>query len=239
MNMKTAELVKEFLPKIYFIVKSLKHQNLPPVIDEEDLVQVGVLGLYDALSKYDPYKGVKLSTYAEIRIRGYIIDHLRQLDWVPREVRKKLKKIENAIVDVETKLGRQATTEEIAKEIGMDVDEYIKYSESAVNKILVSLDSEISDSDDDSTHLWELVAVCEDTPEKYVEEKELKEILSDIILNELDERERLVITLYYYEDLNMKEIGEVLGLTESRVSQIHTKTMLKIKNLISKYLEVR
>ncbi len=239
MNTKTADIIKEFLPKIHFIVKSIKHQNLPPVIDEEDLVQVGVLGLYDALSKYDSSKGVKLSTYAEIRIRGYIIDHLRQLDWVPREVRKKLRKIENAIVDVETKLGRQATVEEVAKEIGMDVDEYIKYSEKAVNKILVSLDSEISDADDESTHLWELVAISEDTPEKYVEEKELKEVLSDIILNKLDEKERMVITLYYYEDLSMKEIGYVLGLTESRVSQIHTKTMLKIRDLISKYLEVK
>ncbi|MGB9767038.1 MAG: sigma-70 family RNA polymerase sigma factor [Sulfurihydrogenibium sp.] len=231
------EIIKEFLPKIRYIVKSLKHENLPAIVEEEDLVQVGVLGLYDALEKYDPSKGIKLSTYAEIRIRGYIIDHLRQLDFVPRSVRSKVKNLENKITELETKLGRQAKTEEIAEYLGMDLEEYMKYAEAASNKVFVSLDADISKEDDESLHLWEIISSNDDTPDKIVEEKQLKEILSEIISKHLDERERLLISLYYYEELNMKEIAEIMGITESRVSQLHTKIMLKLKNLILKYLE--
>lgn len=230
-------IIKEFLPKINYIVKSLKHQNLPPIVDEEDLFQVGVLGLYDALEKFDPSKGVKFSTYAEIRVRGYILDHLRQLDWVPRNVRNKVKNLENKIVELETKLGREAKAEDIAEYLGMSLEEYMAYAEKTVNKILISLDSDISKDDDESLHLWEVISTNDDTPEKYVEEKQLKEILSDIIMNKLDERERLIVTLYYYEDLNMKEIAEILGYSESRISQLHTATMLKIRRLIEEHLE--
>lgn len=231
------EIIIEYLPKIKYIVKTLKHENLPPIVDEEDLIQVGVLGLYDALEKYDPSKGIKLSTYAEIRIRGYIIDHLRQLDWVPRSVRSKIKNLENKIAQLEAQLGRQAKTEEIANYLGMTVEEYMTYAEVLANKVLISLDSDVSKDDDESLHLWEVISSNDDTPDKVVEEKQLKEILSDIILNHLDERERLLISLYYYEELNMKEIADILGITESRVSQLHTKIMLKLKNLVMKYLE--
>jgi RNA polymerase sigma factor for flagellar operon FliA len=231
------QIIAEFLPKIKYIVKALKHENLPPVVDEEDLIQVGVLGLYDAIEKYDPSRGIKLSTYAEIRIRGYIIDHLRQLDWIPRSIRSKVKNLENKITELETKLGREAKTQEIAEYLGMDIQEYMKYAEVAANKVLISLDSDVSKDDDESLHLWEVISSSDDTPDKVVEEKELKEILSDIILNHLNEREKLLISLYYYEDLNMKEIADIMGITESRVSQLHTKIMLKLKNLIAKYLK--
>ena len=229
-------MIKEFLPKINYIVKSLKHQNLPAIVEEEDLFQVGVLGLYDALEKYDPSKGVKFSTYAEIRVRGYILDHLRHLDWVPRNIRSKIKNLENKIVELETKLGRQAKAEEIAEYLGMSLEDYMKYAESAVNNILISLATDISKEDDESLQLWEVISVDDDTPEKYVEEKQLKEILFDIINNKLDEREKLILTLYYYEELNMKEIAEILGCTESRISQLHTKTMLKLRKLIESYI---
>lgn len=229
-------MIKEFLPKISYIVKSLKHQNLPAIVEEEDLFQVGVLGLYDALEKYDPSKGVKFSTYAEIRVRGYILDHLRHLDWVPRNIRSKIKNLENKIVELETKLGRQAKAEEIAEYLGMSLEDYMKYAESAVNNILISLATDISKEDDESLQLWEVISVDDDTPEKYVEEKQLKEILFDIINNKLDEREKLILTLYYYEELNMKEIAEILGYTESRISQLHTKTMLKLRKLIESYI---
>ncbi len=231
------KIIMEFLPKIKYIVKALKHENLPPVVDEEDLIQVGVLGLYDAIEKYDPSRGIKLSTYAEIRIRGYIIDHLRQLDWIPRSIRSKVKNLENKITELETKLGREAKTQEIAEYLGMDIQEYMKYAESISNKVIISLDSDVSKDDDESLHLWEVISSSDDTPDKIVEEKELKEILSDIILNHLNEKEKLLISLYYYEDLNMKEIADIMGITESRVSQLHTKIMLKLKNLIAKYLK--
>ena len=217
------EIIMEFLPKIHYIVQSIKQENLPPTITEEDLVNTGVLGLIDAINKYDPNKGVKLSTYAEIRIRGHIIDSLRKLDWVPRNVRQKARHIETAILEVEQKLGR-------------DVEEYMKYAEKISNSGLVSIDSKVGSDEDGTTSLWQIISINDDTPDKYVEEEELKRIITDII-SKLKERERLVITLYYYEELSMKEIGEILGLTESRISQIHTKTMMKIKNMIRKYID--
>ncbi|MCX7759598.1 MAG: FliA/WhiG family RNA polymerase sigma factor [Hydrogenothermaceae bacterium] len=240
-NIDRNQIIKEFLPKIGYIVKSLKHENLPPIVDEEDLIQVGVLGLIDAINKYDPSKGVKLATYAEMRIRGHIIDHLRELDWIPRSVRSKLKNLENKITELETNLGRQAKTEEIAQYLGMDVDEYMKYAEGVMNKILVSLDSSVKDEEGEEQHLWQFIATSDDTPDKIVEENELRDILIDIIKSKLDDKERLIITLYYYEELSMKEIAYVLNLTESRISQMHTKIMLKLRKEISKYLykEVR
>ncbi|WP_457640234.1 sigma-70 family RNA polymerase sigma factor [Persephonella sp.] len=234
-NEERNKIIMEFLPKIQYIVQSLKQENLPPTVTEEDLINTGVLGLIDAINKYDPEKGVKLSTYAEIRIRGHIIDSLRKLDWVPRNIRQKARHIETAILEVEQKLGREATPEEIAQYLGMDVEEYMKYAEKISNSGLISIDTKVGTEDDSSTSLWQILSINDDTPDKYVEEEELKEIISDII-SKLKERERLVITLYYYEELSMKEIGEIMGLTESRISQIHTKTMMKIKNMISKYL---
>jgi len=238
MNMSNEErnkIIMEFLPKIHYIVQSLKQENLPPTVTEEDLINTGVLGLIDAINKYDPEKGVKLSTYAEIRIRGHIIDSLRKLDWVPRNIRQKARHIESAILEVEQKLGREAAPEEIAEYLGMDVEEYMKYAEKISNSGLISIDTKVGIDDEGNTSLWQILSINDDTPDKYVEEEELKEIISDII-SKLKERERLVITLYYYEELSMKEIGEILGLTESRISQIHTKTMMKIKNMIGKYL---
>jgi len=234
-NRERNEIIMEFLPKINYIVQSLKQENLPPTVTEEDLINTGVLGLIDAINKYDPSKGVKLSTYAEIRIRGQIIDSLRKLDWVPRNVRQKARHIETAILEVEQKLGREATPEEIAEYLGMDVDEYMKYAEKISNSGLISIDTTVGSDEDANTKLWQIISINDDTPDKYVEEEELKKIISDII-SKLNERERLVITLYYYEELSMKEIGEVLGLTESRISQIHTKTMMKIKSMIKKYI---
>ena len=235
-NKERNKIIMEFLPKINYIVKNLKQENLPATVTEEDLVNTGVLGLIDAINKYDPEKGVKLSTYAEIRIRGQIIDSLRKLDWIPRNIRQKARHIENAIYEVEQKLGREASPEEIAEYLGISVDEYIKYAEKIANSGLVSIDTTVGTDEESSTKLWQILSINDDTPDKYVEEEELKKILSDII-SKLSERERLVITLYYYEELSMKEIGEILGLTESRISQIHTKTMKKIRGMISKYID--
>ena len=234
-NRERNQIIMEFLPKIQYIVQSIKQDNLPPTVTEEDLINTGVLGLIDAINKYDPEKGVKLSTYAEIRIRGHIIDSLRKLDWVPRNVRQKARHIETAILEVEQKLGREATPEEIAEYLGMDVEEYMKYAEKISNSGLISIDTKVGVDEDSTTSLWQILSINDDTPDKHVEEEELKRIISDII-SKLKERERLVITLYYYEELSMKEIGEILGLTESRISQIHTKTMMKIRNMISKFL---
>lgn len=229
------KIIEEFIPKIKYIVNSLKKENLPPIVTEEDLFQAGVLGLIDALEKYDESKGVKLSTYAEIRIRGNIIDSLRKLDFIPRNIRKMSREIEAAILHLEQKFGREATTEEIAEYLGMSVEEYMKYAEKVSNSGLISIETNVSNDEDNDTKLWQVISINDDTPDKYIEEKELKEILANAI-SKLEERERLIITLYYYEELSMKEIGEILGITESRVSQIHTKTMLKLRKLINKYV---
>lgn len=234
-NHERNKLIQEFIPKIKYIVNNVKQDNLPPIVTEEDLFQTAVLGLIDAIEKYDPSKGVKLSTYAEIRIRGQIIDSLRKLDFLPRNVRKASREIEYAILELEQKLGREATTEEIAQYLNMSVEEYMKFAEKVANSGLISIETNVGNDEDSDTKLWQIIAINDDTPDKYVEQKQLKKILADAIAK-LDERERLVITLYYYEELSMKEIGEVLGLTESRISQIHTKTMLKLRKLISKYV---
>ena len=229
------KIILEFLPKITYIVKSIKYDNLPPTLTEEDLVNIGVLGLIDAIEKYDPSKKVKLSTYAEIRIRGHILDALRKLDWIPRNVRQKAREIEKAISEVEQKLGREATTKEVADYLGVSEEDYRKYAEKVANSVLVSIDASVNSDDEKGTKLWQILSVNDDTPDKYVEEKELKEILSDII-SKLNEKERLVITLYYYEELPMKKIAEIMDLTESRISQIHTKTMMKLRKLIADYI---
>jgi len=233
------QIIKQYLPKIKYIVNNLKQENLPAIVTEEDLIQTGVLGLIDALEKYDPSKGVKLSTYAEIRIRGSIIDSLTKLDFIPRNIRKMSRDIENALLELEQKLGREATTEEIAEYLGISVEEYIKYAERISNLGLVSIDIDVSSDEENDTKLWQLIAINDDTPDKYIEREELKQILAEIINKKLNERERLIITLYYYEELSMKEIGEVLGLTESRISQIHTKTMLKLRKELHKYVNLK
>ncbi len=234
-NEERNKIILEFLPKINYIVHNLKQEKLPPIVTEEDLINTGILGLIDAINKYDPSKGVKLTTYAEIRIRGQIIDSLRKLDWIPRNIRQKARQIENAILEIESCKGCEATAEEIAEYLGMSVEEYIKYAEKISNTALISIENTVSNDEGNTTQLWQILAINDDTPDKYVEEEELKQILADII-SKLSEKERIVITLYYYEELSMKEIGEIIGLTESRISQIHTKTILKIRNMIKKYL---
>ncbi len=233
------KIIMEFYPKIKYIVQSIKQENLPPIVTEEDLIQTGILGLVDAIEKYDESKGVKLSTYAEIRIRGQIIDALRKLDWVPRNIRKWSKEIELAILEVEQTKGREATAEEIAEYLGIPVEEYIKRAEKVMNSGLISIETNIGNDEDDTSKLWQILSINDDTPDKYVEEEELKEILSKIISEKLDEREKLIISLYYYEELSMKEIGQVLNLTESRISQIHTKAMLKIRKELEKYVKYK
>jgi RNA polymerase sigma factor for flagellar operon FliA len=225
--MKARELIQSFLPRIKYIVKSIKHDNLPPIVDENDLYQMAVLGLYDAIERYDESKG-SFVTYANIRVRGYILDQLRKLDYIPRSRRNGKKALDECIEKVEMELSRKASLEDIANYMGVDVDKLNKIRESVDHGQMVSLNQTIDD--EESISLLDTIK-DERTPEMYVEEKQLKEILMEAI-NSLNERERLVITLYYYEDLNMAEIGKILGCTESRVSQIHTQVMKKIRERI-------
>lgn len=229
---KDKEIKKALIEKYIDLVKIVSgrmYNYYGSKIEYEDLLGYGVLGLIDSIEKYDIKKNIKFETYAQIRIKGAIIDSIRKLDWIPRSLRKKSKDVQNAINQLENKLGRDPTNEEIAKFLNISVKELenILCDTSTFN--VASLEDLILSNEDFSASFQQ-----ENTrPEEICENKELKEILVES-LNSLNENERLVITLYYYEDLTYKEIGHVLELSESRISQIHSKAILKIKNYLKK-----
>jgi len=229
------KLLLHYLPLVKHVVGRMTI-SVPHSISHEDLVSAGIMGLIASIDRFDPAVGVKFETYVVPRIRGAVLDELRALDWVPRSVRAKAKRLEKAIAVVENQLGRNATDEEIAQEMNMDLEELESLiAEVSFNSIL-SLDQEYSDGGDHSTTLYDLVEnVRSEDPEKMLEAEELKQILVRII-NGLPEREKLVIALYYYEELTLKEIGMVLDISESRVSQIHTKAIARIRAKLKKWL---
>ena len=192
----------------------------------DDLISYGNIGLIDAIEKFDIDMGVKFETYASIRIRGAIIDEIRKLDWVPRSTRQKFKLMEQTIADIENKLGRVATTQEIAEHLSMlpkDVDHILEQMNSHA---MISMDDKIIEIINEN--LEKNLQDKELTPEELVVSEELRENLGNSI-DGLPERERLIINLYYYEEFTLREIGEVLGVTESRVSQLHSRALLKLR----------
>jgi len=221
------QLILEHAPLIKYIAHRIA-LRVPPHIEVQDLIDAGVVGLIDAIEKYDPSKDVKFKTYAEFRIRGAIFDELRSLDWVPRSVRKMINKLEEAYVILEQQLGRPATDEEVADEMDLKMEDFHQLLRQASGVSLVSIDQTLSNDNCGKT----LLEVTEDAPDKtpfdHFTTNETKKLIAKAI-NNLPEKERLVISLYYYEELTMKEIGKVLNLTESRVSQIHTKAILRLR----------
>jgi RNA polymerase sigma factor for flagellar operon FliA len=209
--------------------------GLPSHVDESDLVQYGLLGLIGAIERYDPDRDVKFETYALARIKGSIIDELRAMDWVPRSVRSRARDIERAIGGLEAKLGRAPTDEEVAKQLGMSEEELDESLSEIGRSSIAALDElwTVSASGGDRIAL---IDTLEDThgpePQSALAETEMREALGEAI-SRLPEREKLVVTLYYYEELTLREIGEVLGVTESRVSQLHTKAILRLKSRLA------
>lgn len=195
-------------------------------VEFDDLVSYGIFGLIDAIDKYDLTRGVKFETYAQLRIRGAIIDQLREIDWLPRSVRQKLKEMEKAYSEMENKLGRPATDEEMAESLSLSVEDFQKKIQNITTYSIVSLDDLLEQK-------REVVSREEDkqigTPEDSVESIEVKEILMDAI-STLPEKEKKVVSFYYYEELTYKEIGKLLSISESRVSQLHTKAIIRLKN---------
>jgi RNA polymerase sigma factor for flagellar operon FliA len=204
--------------------------GLPAHVDEGDLVSYGLLGLIGAIERYDPDRDIKFETYAIARIRGSIIDELRALDWVPRSVRSRAREIERAIAALEARLGRAPTDEEIASRVGITVEELEESLTDIARSSIAALDElwSVSGEGDQVSLLDTLEDPDSVRPAEALDETELREILGDAI-SRLPEREKLVITLYYYEELTLREIGEVLGVTESRISQLHTKAILRLK----------
>lgn len=227
-------LLVYYAPIVKFIAGRMA-MNMPPNVEFEDLVGYGTIGLIDAISKFDVTKGIKFKTYANARIRGAILDELRASDWIPRSVRKKARDIEHVIQDIEAKMGRPATDEEIAKAMGISFGEYAELLSQISGTSMLSLNDVwyIGKDDDEITIGDQVEDTDASTPDLQIERDEAKSLLKDLIMK-LPEREKQVVYLYYYEELTLKEIGEVLNVTESRVSQIHTQCILRLRSKLAK-----
>src|ERR1044072_5913225 len=227
-------LILTYAPLVKYVAGRVG-SGLPSHVDESDLVQYGLLGLIGAIERYDPDRDVKFETYAIARIKGSIIDELRAMDWVPRSVRSRARDIERAIAALEAKLGRAPTDEEIAEKLGITTDELDESLTDISRSSIAALDELWSVSLGGGDQV-SLIDTIEDTsgpqPAQALDQTELREAPGAAI-SRLPEREKLVITLYYYEELTLREIGEVLGVTESRVSQLHTKAILRLKARLS------
>lgn len=210
--------------------------NLPSNVEFDDLVSYGILGLIDAIDKYDSDRNIKFKTYAKTRIRGAIFDELRVLDWTPRSIRQKARKLEKAYAKLEGKLGRDARDEEVAEYLNIDISELHKLFDETKKSLLLSLDEIFYDDEEGSSRFDFIEDQKSDNPQSKIEEAEAKKILADAI-SKLSDRERMVITLYYYEELTSKEIGKILGVSDSRISQLHTKAILRLRGRLSRIKE--
>lgn len=195
-------------------------------VEYDDLVGYGIFGLIDAIDKYELTKGVKFETYASLRIRGAILDQIRKMDWIPRTLRQKQKKLESAMQQLETKMGRAATNEELAAELEITVDELEDLVSQTSLTNLVSLDEYLEQGSEVRVEAGNRPRF--DQPEQVIERQELKRILAEAI-DTLTEKEQRVIAFYYFEELTLKEISKILEVSESRVSQLHTKALKKMK----------
>jgi len=231
------ELVSKYVPLIKSVAGRLS-MKLPPHVDQKDLLSAGIMGLLDAIEKFDETKGVPFKSYAEFRIRGAMLDELRSMDWVPRSVRKNAKTLEEAYRQVEMRAMRPATDQEVARELGMELASFHRLLDQTKGVSVVSED-EIGDllSNREGGSLWDIYQdASQNDPVSAMGLTELREVIAQAI-ESLPENERLVVTLYYYEELTMKEIGEVMEYTESRISQLHTKAVIRLRNKIRKYIE--
>ncbi len=222
------EIIIEYAPLIKYIAQKIA-SRLPSNIELDDLISCGVIGLMDAIEKFDPSRDNKFKTYAEFRVRGAILDELRAQDWVPRSIREKAKMIERSYAKLESELGRPATDEEMCKELNVTQEEFHDLLNKAKSVSLLNIDDSATFNRGDK----KLIAgLMEDSraanPFTAVSYKNSRDKIKEGIQS-LPEKQRLVLSLYYYEDLNLKEIGQVLDVTESRVSQLHTQAIMKLK----------
>jgi RNA polymerase sigma factor for flagellar operon FliA len=230
------KLIIEYSPLIKFIAQKIA-VRLPSNIEFDDLVSSGVIGLMDAIDKYDPTRDNKFKTYAEFRIRGAILDELRAQDWVPRSVREKAKKLDRAHTKLEQGLGRVPTEEELMAELQISKEEYFELLNEVKSVSILSLDEAGSFNSSDRRSIVNLLDSCKiPNPISQLNLKGVKETVTKAIEN-LPEKQRLVLSLYYYEDLNLKEIGEVLDVTESRVSQLHTQAIMWLRRKLKTHFE--
>ena len=223
------EVIKRYSPMIKYVANRIA-MRLPPHIEVDDLISVGVLGLMDAISKYDSSRGAKFKTYAEFRVRGAILDELRAMDWVPRSIRQKASNVDKVVQKLQAKLSRSPEDEEVAEEMGISLDQFHDTLNETKSIPIFSLeDLGIAKESGEQQSLLDCLAGKADAdPQTQIRLIELKEIIAKAI-DALPEKERLMVSLYYYEELTMKEIGAVLEITESRVSQIHSKAVYRLR----------
>lgn len=230
---------EEMIKKYAYLVKYHAGRvaaRVPASVMFDELISAGSMGLIDAVDKYNPSKNVGLKTYAQYRIRGSILDELRSMDWYSRSMRKKIQSIEKAVHSLGVELGRPALDVEISEKLGISVDEYFKMLSEIHGAALLNLDDYIKNSDNESNSGSTFSAGMkgEDNPSDNMMKKELKNVLAGAI-KKLSKKEQMVISLYYYNELTLKEIGKVLELTESRICQIHTMALIKLQSTVKEY----
>lgn len=228
------KLITEYAPLVKVVAGRLS-MYLGYNVEYEDLVSYGIFGLIDAIDKFDMGKDVKFETYASLRIRGAILDQIRKMDWIPRTIRQKQKKIEEAVKAIETRTGRNALDEEIAVELGIEGAELLEWQSQLKVTNVVSLNEFVEQGGEPVMDARNNSQFAQ--PEDTIQEEELKKVLAET-MQLLTEKERRVILLYYYEDLTLKEISNILEVSESRVSQLHTKALLKMRKKMGNYMGI-
>jgi RNA polymerase sigma factor FliA len=228
------DLVQQYLPLVGAILGRLA-MTLPDHVDQDDLKSAGLVGLLQALRNYDPGSGNSFETYARVRVRGAMLDELRRMDWVPRTVHEKARKIQQTMGELEQKLGRSPTETQVAKALGLSTTDYAKLLDEVRPAAFVCLDAVSSCENGDTGSLYEVVAdTTEEGPAEQASQHELKHVVLER-LKELPEIQRKVLALYYGEDLHLREIAEVFGLTESRICQIHSQAILAIRSYVQRF----
>lgn len=223
------ELILEYSHLIKYIAGRL-NIYFGSNVEYDDLVSYGVFGLIDAIDKFDINKGVKFETYASLRIRGAVIDSIREMDWVPRSLRQKSKELEKAYWDVENELGRSASDEDIAKKLKISLADFYKL----INDVNVSSMISLEDFLEQNYEIGNCSQNKTEIPEHEAELSEVRDILEDSIIK-LPEKEKMVLTLYYYEELTLKEISAIMKVSESRISQLHTKAILRLRSKLARH----
>ena len=229
------QLIKDYVPLVKFVAHRVA-SRLPAHVELDDLINSGILGLMDAIEKFEPARNIKFKTYAELRVKGAILDGLRDLDWVPRSLRRKKKDIENAYHLLEQQLGRAATDEEVAAHLGVPLEE-LHRSFDELKGVTLGTFVEVGEDGEGESIISFIPDPDAEDPHQTFQSSEIKEILRGA-MEVLPKKEKFVVQLYYFDELTMKEIGTLLNITESRVSQLHTKAMLRLRGkLLEKHIE--
>ena len=228
------KLILEYAPLVKLVAGRLS-MYLGYNVEYDDLVSYGIFGIIDAIDKFDNMKAVKFETYASLRIRGAILDQIRKMDWIPRTIRQKQKKIDAVMKEIEASKGRAATDEEIARSLGISDDDYLSWQSQMKITNVVSLNEFMESGSEIPAEQTGQQRF--DSPEEVMEKEELKKVLQQA-LELLTEKEKKVILLYYYEDLTLKEISNVLEVSESRISQLHTRALQKMKGKMGNYMGI-